>query len=186
MRILAGGVGQLAEITRPPYDLVLLLGVLMYLPASAPVIGEVSGLVGPGGVVSIATRTRTSALWRPAARQDWAGAAAAFAEDERAGQEGRDVRYVNEIGARARADDADALVATAAGHGLELERWYGVRTAVDPGEQDPPPPPDPSERAELLDVEQRLGERDPFRQLAQLAHFVFRRRGADAHTGAAS
>jgi S-adenosylmethionine-dependent methyltransferase len=46
-----------------------------------------------------------------------------------------------------------------------------VRIAVDPEELDPPPPSDPR----LLDVEDRLGATDPYRQLGQLAHLILRR-----------
>ena len=85
------------------------------------------------------------------------------------------MRYVNEIGAPARADSLDALTALAAAHGLRLENWYGVRIAVDPDELDPAPPSDPRELAALLDVEERLGATDPYRQLGQLAHLILRK-----------
>jgi S-adenosylmethionine-dependent methyltransferase len=96
------------------YDAVLLLGVLMYLPSSEPVIAELAAHVAPGGFLAVAARTTTSALWRPAARQDWRAALAAFGEHDLARAEGRDMRYTNEIGALARADSLDALTATAA------------------------------------------------------------------------
>jgi S-adenosylmethionine-dependent methyltransferase len=67
-----------------------------------------------------------------------------------------------------------------AAHGLELENWYGVRIAVDMEELDPPPPSDPGELAALLDVEERLGAADPYRQLGQLAHLILRRPGRAA------
>jgi len=162
------------------YDTVLLLGVLMYLPASQPVIAELAARVAPGGFLAVAARTVTSALWRPAARQDWLAALAAFGEHDRARAQGRDMRYVNEIGAPARADDLDALTTLAAGYGLHLETWYGVRIAVDPEELDPPPPSDPRLLAALLDVEERLGATDPYRQLGQLAHLILRRTPGEA------
>ena len=85
------------------------------------------------------------------------------------------MRYVNEIGTPARADDLDALTAVAAAAGLRLENWYGVRIAVDLDELDPPPPSDPRQLAALLDVEERLGATDPYRQLGQLAHLILRK-----------
>jgi hypothetical protein len=85
------------------------------------------------------------------------------------------MRYVNEIGTPARADDLDTLIGTAGGCGLQLENWYGVRIAVDPAELDPPPPADPAELAALLAVEERLGSTDPYRQLGQLAHLILRK-----------
>jgi S-adenosylmethionine-dependent methyltransferase len=174
----AGSVGGLAQVTGgETYDAVLLLGVLMYLPASEPVIAELAAHVGPGGFLAIAARTTTSALWRPAARQDWQAALAAFEEHDLARAEGRDMRYLNEIGAPSRADSFDALTSAASASGLELENWYGVRIAVDAEELDPPPPSDPRELTALLDVEERLGAMDPYRQLGQLAHLILRRAG---------
>jgi S-adenosylmethionine-dependent methyltransferase len=146
-----------------------------YLPASQPVIAELAARVAPGGFLTLAVRTTTSAIWRPAARQDWPAALAAFSEYDLARAEGRDMRYINEIGTPARADDLAALTALAAAHGLRLENWYGVRIAVDPEELDPPPPSDPRELATLLDVEERLGSTDPYRQLGQLAHLILRK-----------
>jgi S-adenosylmethionine-dependent methyltransferase len=172
----AGSVVDLATVTcGEVYDAVLLLGVLMYLPASQPVIAELAAYVAPGGFLAAAVRTTTSALWRPAARQDWQAALAAFAEHDRALAEGRDMRYINEIGAPARADDLAALTTLATAYGLQLENWYGVRIAVDPDELDPAPPSDPRQLAALLAVEERLGATDPYRQLGQLAHLILRR-----------
>lgn len=171
-----GALGRLDTVARDRrFDAVLLLGVLMYLPASEPVIAELAGHVAPGGFLAVAARTTTSAVWRPAARQDWAAARAALAEYDAARAEGRDMRYLNEIGSPARADTFEALVGQAEAAGLELEQWYGVRVAVDMGELDPAPPTDPAEWEALLDVEERLGATDPYRQLAQLAHLVLRR-----------
>jgi S-adenosylmethionine-dependent methyltransferase len=174
--VRAGSAGNLAAAAGGEvYDAVLLLGVLMYLEASEPVVAELAAHVAPGGLLALAARTTTSALWRPAARQDWRAALAAFGEHDLARAEGRDMRYVNEIGAPARADDLGALTSAAAACGLVLENWYGVRIAVDAGELDPPAPTDPAELAALLDVEERLGATDPYRQLGQLAHLILRK-----------
>ena len=179
-----GSVGSLGAATEGAvYDAVLLLGVLMYLRASEPAIAELAGQVAPGGLLALAARTAVSALWRPAARQDWQAALAAFDEHELARAEGRDVRYLNEIGAPARADDLGALTSAAARHGLTLENWYGVRIAVDMAELDPPPPSDPQQLAALLDTEERLGGTDPFRQLGQLAHVMLRKEQAGPASG---
>lgn len=174
--VAAGALGELAAVIgEDRYDAVLVLGVLMYLPSSEPVIAELGSHVAPGGLLAVATRTTTSALWRPAARQDWRAAQAAFAEYDAARGDGRDLRYVNELGTPARADDFDALIAAAAEAGLQLENWYGVRVAVDLSELDPAAPEDPDQLAALLEVEERLGATDPYRQLAQLAHLILRR-----------
>jgi SAM-dependent methyltransferase len=171
-----GSVGSLCAVTGGEvYDAVLLLGVLMYLQASVPVIAEVAAYVAPGGLLAVAARTTTSAVWRPAARQDWQATLAAFGEYDSARAVGRDMQYINEIGAPARADNLETLTSAAAACGLELENWYGVRIAVDPEELDPPPPSDPVDLAALLDAEERLGATDPYRQLGQLAHLILRK-----------
>jgi S-adenosylmethionine-dependent methyltransferase len=173
-----GRIGELAAVTGVRvYDVVLVLGVLMYLPASQPVISELVPHVAPGGLLALAIRTSTSAVWRPAARQDWPAALAAFEEYDAARRERRDMRYLNEIRTPARADDLAELTSYASTLGLGLENWYGVRIAVDPEEADPEPPRDPHQLAALLDVEERLGATDPYRQLAQLAHLILRRPG---------
>ena len=70
-----GSVGSLRAVTGGEvYDIVLLMGVLMYLSASPPVMAELAAHVAPGGFIALAVRTTTSALWRPAARQDWQAA----------------------------------------------------------------------------------------------------------------
>jgi SAM-dependent methyltransferase len=178
---VAGSLGDLgSSVPAGCYDVVLCLGVLMYLTDSRPAISELAGYVAPGGLLCVAVRTPASALWRPAARQDWPAALAAIEERAAARAQGRDMRYRNEIGAPARADDIGTLTAVAGESGLELVRWYGVRTAVDMAELDPPAPAGPGQLAALLDVEEHLGATDPYRQLAQLAHLILRR----PHTGA--
>lgn len=170
----AGSVDDLGDVPEH-VDAVLLLGVLMYVPDPLATVATLAARVAPGGLFAMAVRTTTSALWRPAARQDWFAAREAIAEDGRAEGEGRDMHYVNEIGAPARAQDFDTLLAVGAAHGLELEEWYGIRIAVDSEEQDPPPPSDPEELLALLGVEEHLASRDPYRQLGQLAHIILRR-----------
>lgn len=183
VRVVAGSLGDLgSSVPAGPYDAVLCLGVLMYLDDSRPAITELAGYVAPGGLLCVAVRTAVSAVWRPAGRQDWPAALEALEESAAARAQGRDMRYRNEIGAPARADDVDALTEVAARSGLELVRWYGVRVAVDLAELDPPAPADPGQLAALLDVEERLGATDPYRQLAQLAHLILRRPHPGRHS----
>jgi S-adenosylmethionine-dependent methyltransferase len=176
VQVVAGSAGDLGSvIAADGYDAVLCLGVLMYLPESGPAITDLARYVAAGGLLCVAVRTPVSAVWRPAARQDWAAALEALDESASARAQGRDMRYRNEIGAPARTDDIAAVAEVAAESGLELVRWYGVRVAVDLAELDPPAPDDPRQLAALLDVEERLGATDPYRQLAQLAHLILRR-----------
>src|ERR1700728_1136266 len=58
-----GSVGSLGAVTGGDvFDVVLLMGVLMYLPASTPVMAELAAHVAPGGFMALAVRTTTSAL----------------------------------------------------------------------------------------------------------------------------
>jgi SAM-dependent methyltransferase len=181
VQVVAGSLGDLgSSVPAGGYDVVLCLGVLMYLTGSRPAITELAGYVAPGGLLCVAVRTPVSALWRPAARQDWPAALAAIEESAAARVQGPDMRYRNEIGAPARADDIGTLTEVAGESGLELVRWYGVRTAVDMAELDPPAPAGPGQLAALLDVEEHLGATDPYRQLAQLAQLILRRPHPDA------
>jgi SAM-dependent methyltransferase len=183
IQVVAGSVGDLgSSLPAGGYDVVLCLGVLMYLPESRSAITELARYVAPGGLLCVAVRTPVSAVWRPAARQDWAAALEALDESATAQAQGRDMRYLNEIGAPARTDDIDTLAEVAAESGLELVRWYGVRVAVDLAELDPSAPADPVQLAALLDVEEQLGATDPYRQLAQLAHLILRRPQPDLRT----
>lgn len=171
----SAGFGRLDEFAGRTFDAVLALGVLMYLPSGTAALAEAAERVAPGGILSVAVRLDVSAVWRPARRQDWTAALAALDEWEAATANGADLRYTNEIGAPARADTFDRLVATAADAGLALEEWYGIRIALELQEVDAPPPTDPAELEALFAVEERLGAIDPYRQLGQLAHLVFRR-----------
>ena len=180
LKVVAGSISDLhSAIAGEAYDVVLCLGVLMYLPEGPSAITELASYVAPGGLLCVAVRTPVSATWRPAARQDWPAALEALEESTSARAQGRDMRYLNEIGAPARTDDIGTLVAVAAESGLDLVRWYGVRVAVDLAELDPPAPADPRQLAALLDVEEYLGATDPYRQLAQLAHLILRRPHTD-------
>ncbi|MFC6704158.1 class I SAM-dependent methyltransferase [Flexivirga alba] len=173
--VLPAGFGDLDELAGRTFDAVLALGVLMYLPSGTAAVAEAAALVAPGGILSIAVRLDVSAVWRPARRQDWPAALAALEQWERDKAAGTDLRYTNEIGAPARADSFDRLVAAANDVGLQLEQWYGIRIAYDLADEEPVSPTDPAELTALLAVEERLGAMDPFRQLGQLAHLVFRR-----------
>lgn len=184
VELVAAGVEDVDRVAPGrQFDVALLLGVLMYLPSTEPVIAGLARHTRPDGIVALAIRTTTSALWRPAARQDWKATLAAFEEADRARRDSRDVAYINEIGTPARAVDLDQVVACAARYDLALEAWYGVRIAVDSEELDPPAPADPQALADLIDVEERLGATDPFRHLGQLALVVLRAAGPAATSG---
>ncbi len=175
VRVVAGGLDDLATAPAASADLVLCHGVLMYLPDADAAVDTLVRHVGPGGVMSLVARNAAVLALRPARRGDWGAARDLLAEGDRARAAGRDPHYVNELGASCRADDLDRLAGLLADRGLDMVRWYGVRLAVDGIGPDTPVPDDPAELAALLDVEEELGRRDPHRRVAPLFHLLARR-----------
>jgi S-adenosylmethionine-dependent methyltransferase len=180
----AGRLGELAQAVcdsgggtgkNSVYDVVLCHGVLMYLQSAKAAIAELAGLVAPGGLLAVAARSAAFLPWRPLLRNDWGGAQRAFEELDLAAAEGRDARYVNEIGSPARADTVDGLTRLCEAAGLRRESWYGVRIASDDQDLAAPVPADEAELARMLEIEERLGRTDPYRQLGALFHLIARR-----------
>jgi len=152
----------------------------MYLPESGSAIRTLAQRLAPGGVLSVLARNGDALAWRPASRHDWPATIRMLDEvdevDEvdEARAEGRDGRYLNEIGVDARADTLESLTSSCAVAGLEVEAWGGVRVASDNVAVDERAP-EGDELAALLDVEERLGAADPYRALGTLLHVIARR-----------
>lgn len=164
--LLVGDVRDLAETTElTTYDLVLCHGVLMYLDDPGPALAGLAAATAPDGVLSLVARNREAMALRHAMRRQWAKALAAFDA----------TGYVNELGVAARADTVGELTRLLAGHGLTVERWYGVRVLSDGVPLDEPVPP-ADELATLLAAEERAGRTDPYRGVGPLVHLLAARR----------
>lgn len=153
------------------FDAVLCHGVLMYLPERREAMARLAARVAPGGLLSVVARNGPAMAWRPSLRGDWPAVIRMLDEIECAAREGRDARYVNEIGVPARADSLAALSHDCERAGLDVEAWYGIRVASD-GVPVDAPAPHPDELAQLFAVEERLGRTDPYRALGTLLHVV--------------
>jgi S-adenosylmethionine-dependent methyltransferase len=181
LELRAGGLGDLAravaENTKQPsrYDAVTCHGVLMYMPSPDAAIAELAGFVAPSGLLSVAARSSAFLPWRPLLNGDWEGVQNAFDELDGAAASGRDPRYVNEIGSPARADTIDRLTRLCETAGLHGESWYGVCVGSDDRDVAAPLPATDSELTAMVEVQERLGRTDPYRQLAALFHLVARR-----------
>lgn len=175
VRVVAGGLDELASAPAASMDLVLCHGVLMYLPQAEEAVDTLARHAGPGALVSLVTRNARALAFRPARRGDWAAARALLDEADRAAATARDPGYVNELGVSCRADDVDRLATLLADRGLAMVGWYGVRLAVDGAAPEVPVPDDAGDVAMLLDVEEELGRRDPYRGVAPLFHLLARR-----------
>jgi S-adenosylmethionine-dependent methyltransferase len=178
IEVRSGRFGELTAVLDDQlFDAVLCHGVLMYLAAPEPAMAELIARVAPGGLLSVAARCATFLPWRPLQRGDLAGTQAAFAELDAASAEGRYPCYINEIGSPARADSVEGLTALCEAGGLHQEAWYGVRVGATDSDVSAPAPATEAELAALLDVQERLGRTDPYRQLAALFHLIARRPG---------
>jgi S-adenosylmethionine-dependent methyltransferase len=146
------------------FDVVLCHGVLMYLLDPGPLLGAISEVIGPGGLLSVLVRNGDALAMRPGLAGDWPAARAAF--DTTA--------YVNRIGVQARADRLSDLTAGLAAHHLAVRAWYGVRVFTDLADDDAPVP-GAGELELILSCEERAGRSDPYRAVAALLHIVAQR-----------
>lgn len=165
VRMIRGDVLDVATLCPPgTFDVVLCHGVLMYFPDPEPLLGELTRMVAPGGLLCLLVRNGDGLAMRPGLLGDWTTAWRAF--DGSA--------YDNRIGVTARADRVTELTAALAGHGLTVDTWYGVRVFSDTAPDDAPLP-DGDTLTALLDCEERAGATDPYRGVAALAHVIARR-----------
>lgn len=176
IRLLPGDLQTLGAVLGDDalFDAVLCHGVLMYLPDASDAVARLAARVAPNGFLSLVARNGPTMAWRPSIRGDWPAALTMLDEIQAASAQGRDARYVNEIGVPARADSLDSLTAHCDAAGLRVEAWYGIRVASDGVPVDAPTPP-PDELTLILDVEERLGRTDPYRALGTLLHVIARR-----------
>jgi SAM-dependent methyltransferase len=143
------------------FDAVLCHGVLMYLEDARPMIGALSALARPGGVVSVLTKNASALAARPALEGRYGDALSMLEADRDRGR----------LGVLTRGDTVEGLSAAFAEAGITVEQWYGVRVFTDhlgestPGEDLP----------EILELEWEAGKRDPYRSVARLIHVVGRK-----------
>lgn len=108
VELLAGELDTLpALLGDRHFELVCAHGLLMYLDEPGDALAVLSRAVGAGGRLSVTFRNAGALAARPAFRRDWAGALRAFEAEA----------YANELGAPARADRLDDVVATLNGKG---------------------------------------------------------------------
>lgn len=168
VQLRRGDVLRTADLFEPAsFDVVLCHGVLMYLPEPGPLLDAISGVIAPGGLLSVLVRNGDALAMRPGLAGDWHSAQAAFAA----------TGYVNRIGVQARADRRRELTADLAARQLAVRAWYGVRVFTDSADDDAPVP-DVGELELILSCEERAGRSDPYRAVAALLHLIAERSAA--------
>ena len=163
--------GDALEITgifpEASFDVVLCHGVLMYFDDPTELLGKISRVLTPDGILSLLIRNGDALALRPGLKNDWPGTAEAF----------QGMRYVNRLGVDARADRSAELEGRLAAAGLKTTAWYGVRLFTDGADDDTELPP-PGVLEMLLLCEEQAGREDPYRSVAALRHVLATRVGA--------
>ena len=161
---LVEGTGERAHevLGGETFDAVLCHGVLMYLENARPMIGALSTLARPGGIVSVLTKNAAALAARPALEGRYVDALSMLGADRDRGR----------LGVMTRGDTVGGLSEAFTEAGFTVERWYGVRVFTDhlgdstPGEDLP----------EILELEWEGGKRDPYRSVGRLIHVVGRKK----------
>ncbi|MEV7565662.1 class I SAM-dependent methyltransferase [Streptomyces tanashiensis] len=159
---------EVLDVGGERFDLVCCHGVLMYLDEPATAVARLSGMVAPGGVLSVLTKNRAATGFREALRGEYA-----LARDLIESGTGVSVGH---LGVRTRGDTAEELDRLATEHGLTPLPWQGVRVLNDHRAEEWDPEPD--EYALALEAEWAASTRDPYRQVAPLVHTLARRTSA--------
>ena len=160
---LVEGTGERAHeaLGGETFDAVLCHGVLMYLEDARPMIGALSKLARPGGVVSVLTKNASALAARPALEGRYGDALSMLGTERDRGR----------LGVMTRGDTVEGLSEAFAEAGLTVEQWYGVRVFTDHlGDQDPG-----TDLPEVLELEWQASRRDPYRSVARLIHLIGQR-----------
>jgi SAM-dependent methyltransferase len=149
------------------FDAVLCHGVIGYLDDPTPIVDQMCGCAGPGGLVSIMTGNAHAMAVRPAMERRWDDALAAF--DSRT--------EVGVLGTPTRADTVEEIGALLRSRGVEPIRWYGGWLFVDWLEFGGVAldATDAHATESIAAVELEASRRDPYRQMSRVFHLVGRK-----------
>ncbi|HKS51764.1 MAG TPA: methyltransferase domain-containing protein [Pseudonocardiaceae bacterium] len=158
---LVQGPGEAAvDLVPGPFDLVLCHGVLMYLDDIGPMLAALSAVAGEHAGLSLLVRNGLALAMRDGLRGDYPAALSAFGTLE----------YTNRLGLTAHAHTPDIIDRALASFNWQRQRWYGVRVFTDHCDE---PAPAAAELTDLLAAEIEAGTRDPYRQVAAIAHLYY-------------
>lgn len=163
---LVRGYGEDASALVGPaaFDLVCCHGILMYLREPETLLRALTGLVAPGGLLSVLAVNADAIAMRAALEGRWADARTALETGTDGG--GRNLAH--------RADTVEEIQALLTSAGMSVLDWYGLRAFSDHlGDTEPGP-----DFEELCELEWAAGTRDPYRRIARLFHVVARRPAA--------
>lgn len=157
-------VGEVASLDETlgdrSFDLVCAHGLLMYLDDAQAALRQLAARVAPGGRLSFTVRNGDALAYRPGIRGEFEAALSAM---EATG-------YRNDLGIEAVAHTRSEVLDWCRALGLDIEAWYGVRVFTDGVSADASL--DSVDLDACLAAEVEAGQRDPYRALGSMLHFV--------------
>ena len=156
VRLVQGGVEQIAEVTPGPFDAICCHAVLMYLDDPAPHLIAMREAAADGGVLSLLEKNRLALSLRPGFRGDY-GEALRVLDDPVA---------TGNLGITNRSRSVDEWRELLSASGWRLDSWVGIRLFSDLA----PDVLSDGDYDRLLTLERTAGQREPYRSAARLIH----------------
>lgn len=158
------------ELRGLTFDLVCCHNVLGYVPDPAAACFSLASVLGDLGHLSVVIGNRLAEpLVAAVMRHDLGAALAAVTSG---GHVGRTQTFDSEV----RLVDLEEISDWFGKSGLEVEGWFGVRTVNDYVVGADDLKSDPQSYRDLLELELKLSELDPYRQIGRMLHVIGRRR----------
>ncbi len=156
VEVIQGGIEDVTELVRGPFDAICCHAVLMYLDEPHRHLEALRGLAREGSVLSLLEKNRHGLVMRPGLRGDYAEAIRVLDDPVASGNLGIPNR------ARWVVEWAEQLKTV----GWRMDSWVGIRLFSDLAPDDLP-----AERfEELLQLEREAGRRLEYRRVARLVH----------------
>ncbi len=156
VEVIQGGIEDVTELVRGPFDAICCHAVLMYLDEPHRHLEALRGLAREGAVLSLLEKNRHGLAMRPGLRGDYAEAIRVLDDPVASGNLGIPNR------ARWVVEWAEQLNMG----GWRMDSWVGIRLSSDLAPDDLP-----AERfEELLQLEREAGRRLEYRRVARLVH----------------
>jgi ubiquinone/menaquinone biosynthesis C-methylase UbiE len=156
LRLVQGGVEELAELAPGPYDAVCCHAVLLYLDDPGAHLAALRGVVAVGATLSLLEKNRAALSMRPGLRGDYAEAIRVLDDPVAQGN----------LGIPNRARSVEGWTALLDASAWRRDSWVGIRLFSDIA---PDALPD-ADFDRLLALEREAGRREPYRSAARLVH----------------
>jgi SAM-dependent methyltransferase len=156
LRLVPGGVGELAELAPGPFGAVCCHAVLLYLDDPAAHLAALRDAVAVGATLSLLEKNRAALSMRPGLRGDYTEAIRVLDDPVATGN----------LGIANRSRSVEEWTELLEQTGWRRDSWVGIRLFSDIA-------PDALPNADfdrLLALEREAGRREPYRSAARLVH----------------